>query len=498
MRIGTDPPLPGAEVLLDGVSVGLTGADGSLTIAEVTAGSHTIEARKEGYSPDSATVSVPETTSVTLTLALITYKVVVVTILPGASIYVDGNYVGETKLGPTFIAMLTVETPPGTHEFKATRSGFRDAVRTVDVTSDMTVELIQEPLTYTVTVRVEGSGPIAGASIYFDDSYVGLTNSAGNITITDVTAGSHTIKASKSGYESASATISVPETTSVTLTLIPIAKIRTEVRLSSDKTTYTVGETAHITQGLYDEAGNLISGRVVDYTATLDGAWYAGWGQYSDDPSRTLILNKAGTYTITGEFAGDGTYGPSSKSITITATRKETRADVWVRDLIPNQTARVCVLLEELVDGTWRPLPGKTVDVTVYDPDGAWHAGWGEYTGTSWVCRGFIADRGGTWTFVVSFAGDDEYLPCSYTREVTAGAAPTYTVSVMVRYMAWPKSGASVYMDGVFKGVTDYLGKLSVPDVATGSHTFRAEWLNYWDEETITVPVNTVTLELHI
>ena len=513
-------------------------------------------------------------------------------------------------------------------------------------------------------MRIGTDPPIAGAEVFLDEVLVGLTGADGSLAIAEVAAGSHTIRAHKNGYEDASATISVPETTSVTLTLSPVPpiKINTEIRLSSDKTTYTVGETAHITQGLYDEAGNLVSGRVVDYTATLNGAWYAGWGQYSDDPSRTLILNKAGTYTITGEFAGDETYGPSSKSITITATRKETRADVWVRDLIPNQTARVCVLLEALVDGAWQPLPEKTVDVVVYDPDGAWHAGWGEYTGTSWACRGFIANRSGTWTFVVSFAGDDEYLPCSYTREVTAEAAthtvvvsiegsgpiagalvlfdhlvkgytdsagsititdvtagahlvearkdgyydasatidvpvttsvtltmtpipeiydiyvhvtgsmhgiivdlpdrpvyldgalvghtdsrgdlyitdvaegthsvrvvaptgwqpledtksvivpdgsvsfyfwfaptpPTYTVSVMVRYMAWPKSGASVYMDGVFKGVTDYLGKLSVPDVAAGSHTFRAEWLNYWDEETITVPVNTVTLELHI
>ncbi|GAI88516.1 unnamed protein product, partial [marine sediment metagenome] len=196
--VGDPAPIEGAEVLIDGDSVGFTDTTGSLTIPEVATGSHTIEARKEGYSPDSATVSVPETTSVTLTL---------------------------------------------------TR------------------------LVYTITVTVTGSGPIAGASVYFDGAYVGITDSAGSITITDVAVGSHTIRAEKSGYSPDEKTISVPETTSVTLALTPIAKIRTEVRISSDKTTYTVGETAHITQGLYDEAGVLISGRTVDYTATRDGAW---------------------------------------------------------------------------------------------------------------------------------------------------------------------------------------------------------------------------------
>ena len=321
MKLNTDPPLPGAEVLLDGVSVGLTGADGSLTIAEVMAGTHTIEARKDGYAPDSATISVPETKSVTLTLTLITYKVVVVTILPGSSIYVDGNYVGETALGPTFVGMLTVEVPPGPHEFKATRSGYKDAVRIVDVTSDMTVEFIQEPLTYTITVSVQGSGPIAGANVYFDGVYVGPTDSTGGRTITDVAAGSHTIRAEKSGYSPDEKTISVPETTSVTLTLTPIAKIRTEVRISSDKTTYAVGESTYLTLGLYDEAGRLIDHtRVVDYTVLLDGAWYAGWGQYGDDTSRGILFSKPGTYTITGVFPGDETYGSSSKTITITAT----------------------------------------------------------------------------------------------------------------------------------------------------------------------------------
>ena len=218
-------PIPGAEVLLDGVSVGLTGADGTLTIAEVTAGPHTIEAHKEGYSPDSATISVPETTSVTLTLTRLVYTVVVTVTgsqIVGASIYLDDIYVGATDATGT---LTITEVTAGSHTIRAHKDGYEDDSATISVPETTSVTLTLTPIappTYTISVHVEGSGPIAGARVYIDGVYVGETDSAGNVTIVGVTAGTHTIAAFKYEYEPASATISVPETTSVTLTLIPI------------------------------------------------------------------------------------------------------------------------------------------------------------------------------------------------------------------------------------------------------------------------------------
>ena len=59
---------------------------------------------------------------------------------------------------------------------------------------------------------------ISGAKVYLDGKYVGITD-GGVITITDVPAGTHTIRAEKEGYNPAEVTINVPETTTVTLKL---------------------------------------------------------------------------------------------------------------------------------------------------------------------------------------------------------------------------------------------------------------------------------------
>lgn len=62
------------------------------------------------------------------------------------------------------------------------------------------------------------SANISGAKVYLDGKYVGTTD-GGTITITDVPAGTHIIRAEKEGYNPAEATITVPETTTVTLKL---------------------------------------------------------------------------------------------------------------------------------------------------------------------------------------------------------------------------------------------------------------------------------------
>lgn len=73
---------------------------------------------------------------------------------------------------------------------------------------------------YTVTVKVhDGNGPLRGASIYFDDVFIGMTGYTESTELTEVATGTHTIRATKPKYAPASATISVPTATSVTLTL---------------------------------------------------------------------------------------------------------------------------------------------------------------------------------------------------------------------------------------------------------------------------------------
>ncbi|MBA7593103.1 hypothetical protein ES703_00020 [subsurface metagenome] len=113
---------------------------------------------------------------------------------------------------------------------------------------------------------------------------------------------------------------------------------------------------------------------------------------------------------------------PSYDVVVTAPPRIETRAEIWVLDELPYPLPRILqvgVILEALIGGAWQLLGGKIVNVTVHDPDGAWYSEWGQYTeADNWSWQEFMVLNRGTWTFKVSFAGDDEYEPCELTRAV--------------------------------------------------------------------------------
>ncbi|GAI19248.1 unnamed protein product, partial [marine sediment metagenome] len=243
------------------------------------------------------------------------------------------------------------------------------------------------------------------------------------------------------------------------------------IRISSDKTSYTAGETAHLTLGLYDEAEKIIDhSRIVDYTVTLDGAWYAGWGQYGDDPSRELILSTAGTYVITGSFAGDDTYEPSSKAITITAITRTHTITVRVEGSGPIAGASV------YFDGAYVGLTDSAGSITITDVSAGSHT---------------IEAR------------KDGYSPDSATISVPETTSVTLTLTrlvytVTVTVTGSQIAGASIYLDGGYVGSTDAAGTLAITEVTAGSHTIEARKSGYEsDSATISVPETTsVTLTL--
>lgn len=303
--VGNPAPIEGAEVFLNEVSVGLTGADGSLAVVEVTAGSHTIRAEKAGYSPAEDIISVPETTVVTLILITLKFSISgsIWNAETGdalnafeATLILDGVETPAWRSGNSF---EIVDVPSGYHTLTTKYSGYGDWSWEGDVTSDISLDIRFTPLLYTVTVSVQGSGPIASASIYFDGAYVGLTDSAGSITITDVTAGSHTIRAEKADYSPDEKTISVPETTSVTLTLTPIAPPTYTVSVHVEGSGPIAGASVYFDYSYFgstDSAGNISIGEVTE-------GWHNIWAE------------KAGYHS-----AGADIYVPRTTSVTLRMT----------------------------------------------------------------------------------------------------------------------------------------------------------------------------------
>jgi len=69
--------LAGANIYIDGILVGTTNSAGQLVISGLTAGTHTIEATKVGYTPDSTTFTAGVDTSISLRLTVVSYDITI-------------------------------------------------------------------------------------------------------------------------------------------------------------------------------------------------------------------------------------------------------------------------------------------------------------------------------------------------------------------------------------------------------------------------------------
>lgn len=228
LNIFTNPV--GASIYIDGQYRGTTTSAG-LSLSLVP-GTYTIVARMSNYQDASVTVTLNpgETRSVTLTLSPIVRKgtLNIFTNPVGASIYVDGNYVGVTRT-----TGLSVQVDPGMHTIIATMDGYQDTTVTVNISSGETrrVDITLPPIVRTGFLMIYTTP--TNASIYVNGRYVGVAGSAGLRVEVDANV-VHRVVASLPDYEDASIEVQVApnETRTVRLTLEPISKVGT-VNISS-------------------------------------------------------------------------------------------------------------------------------------------------------------------------------------------------------------------------------------------------------------------------
>ncbi len=125
----------------------------------------------------------------------------------GASVHLDGIYKGTTTSDWFYIYDVSV----GSHTIKLAKSGYSDWSQTVYVSAGKT-EYIRAYLTLS-TGSISISSTPSGAEIYLDGAYKGTTP----LSISGVTAGSHTIKLVKSGYNEYITSVYVEATKTATL-----------------------------------------------------------------------------------------------------------------------------------------------------------------------------------------------------------------------------------------------------------------------------------------
>ena len=186
-----------ASVYADGGYYGTT----PLTIT-LYPGTHQIVVKETGYNDYSTSIWVAagQAQNLQATMTTATQGTVVISSVPGATVYIDSN--GAGTIGSSGSLTLT-GVNAGNRLFKVTAPGYNDWMNTVYIQAN-TVNTISAPLTPSGVspTPVPSSGSLAisslpsNAQVYVDNLYRGVTP----VTVTDLAAGDHVVRLSEDGY----------------------------------------------------------------------------------------------------------------------------------------------------------------------------------------------------------------------------------------------------------------------------------------------------------
>jgi hypothetical protein len=304
--------LSGATVTAAGLST-VTAADGSYALNNLPAGSTNITASLTGFQNGSASVTVAAgATTPAPTITLVSGSGTITgTVKSSSGAAISGASVGfggGSTTTDTSGAYTLTGVPTGTVQLVASASGFQSVTQSVTVNggSTSTANFTLSPAAAGGTVtgkvtNVSSGAALSGATVSWSGGSA-TTSTTGIYTLTNVTAGTQNITASKTGY--LSRTLSVGVTGGATATLnIPIA---------------TAGK---ITAKVVTSTGAVVSGA----TVTIKGGAVATTVTGSTNTSGlfTTTWIPVGTYTVTVAKTGHTTQSKSatvSSGVTTTVT----------------------------------------------------------------------------------------------------------------------------------------------------------------------------------
>ena len=140
----------GASVYLNGLYKGVT----PITLTDVPIGTYSIKLTKSGYGDVTKTISVSAGKTTYVSETLTGYgSLSISSNPPGASVYLDGSYKGETPLSISNIV-------EGVHSIKLTKSGYGDVTKTISVSAGKTT-YVSETLPFATWLLASILGIIA-------------------------------------------------------------------------------------------------------------------------------------------------------------------------------------------------------------------------------------------------------------------------------------------------------------------------------------------------
>ncbi|KAF5055821.1 PEGA domain protein [anaerobic digester metagenome] len=428
VRITSSPG--GVLVYVDDIYRGVTAVQsGQSATIEVTAGTqHNLRASKQGYQDYETTFSVNagQLNEISVTLPSVTQTSIFGTIqvqsVPaGANVYIDGQFHGTTPSQAG--SYLSQDVIAGKHIVSVQLDGYVTYSTTVQVLSgerkSVVANLNQDRPDGSIQVRTSPEG----ATVVLD----GIDLRTSPVTFANVNAGTHTIIASRDGYQSVSRSVQVSagQTAQVDITLNPIGPSYGSARIQSVPSSADV-----YIDGLYRGATPVTIGNLGIGTHNVL-LRHAGFQEYS-----TTIQVSVGSTT----------------------------------EIRPTLTAL--------------PPTSGSVDVVSYPAgasvyiDGAYHG-----QTSSWDALDIPNVAPGDHSCTLTLGGYYDYVT---TISVTAGRTtnvvatlkdlPTTNPHGQVAVVSSP-SGAGVYIDNVYRGITP----LTVRDVPKNSHTILIRQAGYQD-----------------
>ena len=267
----------GADVFLDGGYRGRT----PITISGLATGRHTVVLELPGYVRYEDGVEIQNGVMTYLDPVLTSTPAVgfisVVSSPTGAFVYVDGTYRGVTP--------LTVAATAGSRRVELDRPGYADWSSTAQVTTGATVQVnaVLQLLPASSNGGIAVSSDPAGAAVYLDDQYKGVTTAFGDLELTGVAAGGHTLSLRLDGYDEYRLTVQVT----------PDSTVKVRPRLSA-----TGNPSVTATSTVLSDRG------AIQANSTPSGARVAIDGSYKGTTPLLVTDVPAGPHTV--RFSLDG------------------------------------------------------------------------------------------------------------------------------------------------------------------------------------------------
>ncbi|MDV2482001.1 PEGA domain-containing protein [Methanoculleus sp. Wushi-C6] len=342
----------------------------------------------------------------------------------GASVYFDGQYMGITSGGVLYVPVYSTGTPYNT--IRVERSGYRAYSGSLPSAPGMgdTVNV------YATLQPVETSGSIyatsspSGAAIYLNGNYQGTAP----LTIPNLSPGTYSLRADRAGYlsDQSSVTVRAGQQSTVQFTLTPVQQYGSVSISSNPSGAYVYMDGVY--KGRTPLTLNSVSAQ--NHNIELDLSGYYDW-------TTTVSVTSGVTRYVNAQL----TALPSSAGA-IDVVSYPAGADVYL-------------------DGK---LQGKTPSAGAY------------------VISNVAT---GSHTVRVSLAGYQDYTTSATvspatTSHVSAALQPAPVTSSGSIAVTSSPSGAEIYVDNAYKGITP----LTVEGIGAGTHTVMLALGGYSDWST--------------